>query len=75
VAGATELWRAPYSRWLALKVLLFLGVLALGFLNWRRTGRGDTRGVRTTVARELLLAGAVVLVTAVLVNTPLPVTE
>jgi putative copper export protein len=75
VAGATEFWSTPYVRWLALKVLLFVGVLALGFLNWRRTRREDPRGVRTTVARELLLAGAVVVVTAVLVNTPLPAVE
>jgi putative copper resistance protein D len=77
IAGGDALLASPYVRWLALKVALFAGVLALGWLNWRRgTPRlawsGDARVVRASVACELLVALCVVGATAALVSTSPP---
>ncbi len=71
------LWESRYGRTLLVKVALSLGVLALGFVNWRKglpqvdtpAGRGR---LRRAASLEVGLALAVLLVTAILVATPLP---
>jgi putative copper export protein len=71
------LWREAYGRMLSLKVLAALGVMGMGFVNWRQgLPRVDTAGGRRWVRRSawLEVAGAaiVILLTAILVATPLP---
>ncbi len=71
------LWREPYGRILSLKILAALGVMGLGWLNWQRgLARADTPGgarwVRRSAWMEVAAAGVVLLLTALLVATPLP---
>jgi putative copper export protein len=71
------LWGSSYGRLLLVKLALFAGVGAMGFYNWRRAtphlaAGGDPAAVRRSIRTELLLAFAVVLVTALLVTTPPP---
>jgi putative copper export protein len=71
------LWREPYGRTLSLKVLAALGVMALGLLNWKRglprAGTpGGARWVRRSATLEVAAAAVVLLLTALLVATPLP---
>jgi putative copper export protein len=74
VGPVANLWTTPYGRWLTVKAMLFCGVIACGFLNWRRWGRGAGRGRTMTLptgepvgaaAIEILLAAAIVIVTAI----------
>ena len=72
-----DLWATPYGRALLLKVVLFLATGAVGAYNWRRlTPRlGEASGpgrLLRWVRLELLLAAAVLLVTAVLVHLAMP---
>jgi putative copper export protein len=74
VGSVANLWTTPYGRLLTLKGTMFCGVIACGFLNWRRFGAapghrrpaappaGEPVGAATI---EVLLAAAVVIVTAV----------
>ncbi len=70
VGSVANLLMTPYGRLLTVKGTLFCGVIACGFLNWRRFGAGagsgrvtaETTGVATI---EILLAAAVVIVTAI----------
>jgi putative copper export protein len=74
VGSVANLWTTPYGRLLMVKGALFCGVIACGFLNWRRFGAGADNG-RATAPRtgepvgaatiEVLLAAAVVIVTAI----------
>lgn len=69
------IWSGAYGRTLALKVLLVAAVLALGFVNWRRMrpalGRpGGPERLARVATGEFLLAQLVLLVTAILVQTP-----
>jgi len=77
VDAPASLWTTTYGRLLLAKLVLFAGVLALGAFNWRRlTPRlGTEAGVgalRTSARGELAVAVVLLLVTAVLVATPLP---
>jgi putative copper export protein len=77
LSHVSDLWLTGYGRWLSIKVALFLGVLALGYFNWRVGTRHlaaskDATAMRATVRTELLLALAVLLATAFLLSTPLP---
>ena len=77
VGSWRDLWATAYGRTLLLKAALFLATGAVGAYNWRRlTPRlGDEAGTRTLLVSarlELLLAAAVLLVTAVLVHLALP---
>lgn len=77
LGSVDDLWATPYGLVLLLKVALFLATGAVGAYNWRRlTPRlGEASGTRRLLrsARvELLLACAVLLVTAVLVNLAMP---
>jgi putative copper resistance protein D len=74
VGTAANLWATPYGRLLTVKGVLFCGVIACGFLNWRRRSAGASTGPPTalptrepigTAAVEILLAAAVVIVTAI----------
>jgi copper transport protein len=71
------LWQSRYGRTLLLKLAILGGVAATGFYNWRRVRPtlGDEFGaapLRRSSTVELLIAVAVILVTAVLVATPPP---
>jgi putative copper export protein len=73
----SDLWLTAYGRTLSLKLALFGGVLALGWLNWRRrTARlaesGEPSAMRASMGTELLMALAVLAATAFLLSTPLP---
>jgi putative copper export protein len=74
VGSAGNLWTTQYGRLLTLKGALFCGVIACGFLNWRRRSAGAVNGPATIprsgesvrmVAIEVLLAAAIVIVTAI----------
>lgn len=72
-----DLWTAAWGRYVALKVILVLVVVTLGARNWRQLGPRvhDARGVRAlrrTLLLEVALAALVLLITALLVVTPLP---
>lgn len=74
------LWNTDYGRMLIRKLVILAGVGVAGAYNWKvNTPRiaaggtpGDLRALRRSVMVELLLAAALVAVTAVLVATPLP---
>ncbi len=77
LASVGDLWATPYGRALLLKVVLFLATGAVGAYNWRRLtprlGEASGPGRLLRSARlELLLAAAVLLVTAVLAHLPMP---
>ena len=66
-----------WGRTLLVKLGLVAGILALGFYNWRRVRpslkeRPDPGTLRIPASVEAVLALLVLLVTAVLVATPLP---
>ncbi len=72
-----NLWRSAYGQVLSLKILAAGVVLFLGFRNWR-VGLpvvDDEEGARTVRRRagvEVGVAALVVLLTAILVGTPVP---
>ena len=77
LASVDALWATPYGRVLLLKVALFLATGAVGAYNWRRLtprlGEASGPGRLLRSARlELLLAAAVLLVTALLVHLAIP---
>lgn len=73
----SDLWSTAYGRTLSLKVGVAGGALFLGLLNWRRglpvvgTPEGDRR-VRRQASAEVLLVVVVLVLTAVLTQTPKP---
>ncbi len=77
LGSVADLWATPYGRALLLKVVLFLATGAVGAYNWRRLtprlgeASGPVRLLRSACL-ELLLAAAVLLVTAVLVHLAMP---
>ena len=77
LGSVDDLWATPYGRVLLLKVVLFLAAGAVGGYNWRRlTPRlGESSGparLLRSARLELLLAAAVLLVTAFLVHLAMP---
>lgn len=76
------LWESRYGRTLSLKLGVVLGVMATGFWNWRRGLPGlvaeveaepeQARRIRRSASLEVGLALIVLLVTAILVATPVP---
>ncbi len=75
--AADELWTTAWGRFVGLKAMLLLAIAALGARNWRQLGRRletatGVRALRRTLLIELALAALVVLITALLVVTPLP---
>jgi copper transport protein len=72
-----ELWSTAWGRFVAFKVVLLIAVAALGARNWRTLGprlesSDRVRVLRRTLVAELALAALVLLVTSILVVTPLP---
>jgi putative copper export protein len=77
VRNVSDLWRDEWGRYVLAKSLLVCVIVALGARNWRRlgprlAGQRDVSALRKSLVSELLLALLVLLVTAVLVVTPLP---
>ena len=75
--GVAELWTETWGRYVLLKTILVAIVVTLGALNWRRLGpriaaADGVPALRKALIVELLLALLVLLVTAILVVTPLP---
>lgn len=73
----SDLWDTEWGRYVLLKGALVLGIMTLGAVNWRRLGPAMrvTVGVpalRRSLLIELALAAIVLVVTALLVVTPLP---
>ena len=76
LGSVDDLWATPYGRALLLKMVVFLATGAVGAYNWRRLtprleASGPGRLLRST-RLELVLAAAVLLVTAVLVHLGMP---
>jgi putative copper export protein len=74
---ATDLWRVGWGRYVLAKVVLTSVVVALGALNWRRLGprlerETSVSALRASLIAEVVLALLVLMITAVLVVTPLP---
>lgn len=78
--GAVDvLWNSTYGRVLLVKVAVVVLVAGAGSWNWKRVtprlggnDASDSRMLGASARLELLLAALVLLVTAVLVATPLP---
>jgi putative copper export protein len=72
-----DLWATWYGRTLLLKIAMFAGVAATGFVNWqyvrpRLMRSGGAEVLRRTVTIELTVAALVLAVTALLVGLPQP---
>jgi putative copper export protein len=68
------LWSTPYGYALIAKLCLVAGVVALGAWNWRRQkprlgSEAGAIALRRSASAELALAGAVLVVTAILVRS------
>jgi putative copper export protein/methionine-rich copper-binding protein CopC len=77
VTALSDLWATGYGRALLIKLLLLMGVGALGWYNWRRVlpsleADDGPQRLRRSARAELGLGAAVLLVTAVLVALPTP---
>jgi putative copper export protein len=75
----SDLWRTDWGKLLVIKLVLLMGVAALGFWNWRvltpRLAGGDPPAasqLRRAVAIELALGGLLIAVTALLVGVGTP---
>ena len=73
----SDLWQTEWGRYVTAKTVLVCVIVALGALNWRRLGPRIAAGsaipaLRKSLVTELLLALLVLMITAVLVVTPLP---
>ncbi len=73
----SDLWLVDWGRYVLAKTLLVCVIVALGALNWRRLGprlatQFDVSALRKSLMTELVLALLVLIITAVLVVTPLP---
>ncbi|HEX6037829.1 copper resistance CopC/CopD family protein [Longimicrobium sp.] len=77
ITAPADLWATSYGRTLLVKLLLLMGVAALGWYNWKKVlpGMEAEPGVarlRRSARAELGLAVLVLLVTAILVALPTP---
>jgi putative copper export protein len=75
--AVADLWTSRYGVTLLLKMALVVTVVAAGYVNWqhvrpRLSSPGAAAVLRQTVTVELLLALAVLAITAVLVGLPQP---
>jgi len=73
----SSLWTTPYGWALIAKLVVVAVVFALGAWNWKR-GRptlgseAGARGLKRSATSELLAAGVVLVITAILVSLPSP---
>ena len=78
LGAVEELWRSTYGQVLLLKMATLSVAAATGAYNWKRvlpslgTVTGTAR-LRTSASVELAAALAVLLITAILVATPMPI--
>ena len=77
LGAVNELWNSSYGYALMVKLCFVAGVAALGAWNWRRMsprlGTDEAaHAIRRSATGEVLVALAVLLVTAVLVSLPAP---
>ncbi|MBC7844810.1 MAG: CopD family protein [Gemmatimonadaceae bacterium] len=75
--AVSDLWLVAWGRYVLAKTVLVCVIVALGALNWRRLGprlalHADVSAMRKSLVTELLLALLVLIITAMLVVTPLP---
>ena len=73
----SDLWRVEWGRYVLIKTVLAIAIVALGAVNWRRLGPRlpEADGVpplRRSLLIELGVSALLLLVTATLVVTPLP---
>jgi hypothetical protein len=74
---ASALWTTAYGYAFDAKMLCVLIVAGLGAWNWRRmrprlTSDGAVAALQLSAARELVFAGVVLVITAMLVSLPAP---
>lgn len=77
IGSVAELWLSPYGQLLLAKLALLSMVAATGAFNWRRLlpslgSAATTSRLRRSATIELAVALLVLVVTAVLVATPMP---
>lgn len=77
LTAISDLWTGTYGRVLSAKIGASAGVMALGFVNWRKglpelESEEGARATRRRAANEVYLAVGVLLLTAVLVHSPKP---
>ena len=75
--AVSDLWRDEWGRYVLAKTVAALVIVILGALNWRRLGprmaRGDgTSSLRKSLLTELAIGLLILIITSVLVVTPLP---
>jgi putative copper export protein len=73
----SSLWTTAYGFAFDAKMLCVLIVVGLGAWNWRRmrprlTNEGAVAELQLSSARELVFAGVVLVITAMLVSLPVP---
>jgi putative copper export protein len=73
----SNLWSTPYGRALIVKLVFVAAVFALGAWNWRRQRptlgtEGAAVAIRRSATGEILVAGVVLVITAILVSLPSP---
>jgi putative copper resistance protein D len=73
----SALWTTPYGWALIAKLCVVAGVLGLGAWNWRRQkprlgSESGGMAIERSARIEMMLAGVVVLITAILVSLPAP---
>ena len=73
----SDLWREEWGRYVLAKFILACVIVALGAVNWRRLGPQMAAGasassMRKSLITELAIALLILVITAVLVVTPLP---
>jgi putative copper export protein len=73
----SDLWTMNYGRILSAKIALTAGVMAAGFVNWRRgiPALGTDAGtgvIRRLATFEVVLASGILLLTAILVHSVKP---
>lgn len=76
IAGFSDLWTTPYGRTLAIKIGLVVITVTLGAYNWRVVrprlgGEAGAANLKRSARTELAFAALILVVTAVLVATPL----
>ena len=77
LGSLSALWNSTYGRVLLIKLAALTGVVGTGAFNWLRVRPvlGTESGIRLfrrSASAELMIAGIVILVTAVLVAAPTP---